>query len=338
MAALVHSAGFDNNKTLKNVNHNWRHINMMISPKILFKHCYGKYAIAAVNVFTMEQIHGLFSAAEYSNTPIIVQITPAARNYAQAEMLMAIVEAAAKIYPKTVFALHLDHGIEEHIFDAINNNYTSVMIDASHDDFEKNVKRTRVVVDKAHPKKIVVEAELGVLSGVEDDMDIDSSKAFYTNPQQAKEFVERTKCDSLAVAVGTSHGAYKFSGGKGLQLHILKEIQEQLPDYPLVLHGSSSVNKKDVAEINRYGGKLAENASGVTDEELRKAINYGICKVNIATDLRLLWAKVHRKFFIEQPDLFDPVLPGKEYMKACKELLINKFEILGAAGKASLII
>jgi fructose-bisphosphate aldolase class II len=310
----------------------------MISPKILFKHCYGKYAIAAVNVFTMEQIHGLFSAAEYSNTPVIVQITPAARNYAHPEMLMAMVEAAAKIYPKTVFALHLDHGIEEHVFDAINNNYTSVMIDASHDDFETNVKRTRAVVDKAHPKKIVVEAELGLLSGVEDDMDIDSSQAFYTNPQQAKEFVERTKCDSLAVAVGTSHGAYKFSGGKGLQLHILKEIQEQLPDYPLVLHGSSSVNKNDVAEINFYGGKLAENASGVTDKELKDAIGYGICKVNIATDIRLLWAKVHRKFFNEQPELFDPVLPGKEYMKASKELLINKFELLGAAGKASLII
>lgn len=311
---------------------------MMISPKILFKHCYGKYAIAAVNVFNMEQIHGLFSAAEFSDTPIIVQITPAARNYAHAEMLMAMVEAAAKIYPKTVFALHLDHGIEDHIFDAINNNYSSVMIDASHDDFATNVKRTKAVVDKAHQKNIAVEAELGVLSGVEDDIDIDANKAFYTDPKQAKEFVERTGCDSLAVAVGTSHGAYKFSGGKGLQFHILKEIQEQLPYYPLVLHGSSSVNKNDVLEINDYGGKLAENASGVTDDELKKAISYGICKVNIATDIRLLWAKVHRKFFIEQPDLFDPVVPGKEYMKACKELLINKFEVLGATGKALLII
>jgi fructose-bisphosphate aldolase class II len=285
----------------------------------------------------MEQIHGLFSAAEYSDSPIIVQITPAARNYANAQMLYGMVEAAAKIYPKTVFALHLDHGIEEHIFDAMNSNYTSIMIDASHDDFETNIKRTKAVVEKAHKKNIVVEAELGVLSGVEDDMDIDAKKAFYTNPQQAKEFVERTKCDSLAVAVGTSHGAYKFSGGKGLQLHILKEIQEQLPNYPLVLHGSSSVNRNDVLEINNYGGKLAENASGVTDDELREAISYGICKVNIATDIRLLWTKMHRKFFIEQPELFDPAIPGKEYMKASKELLINKFEVLGAAGKASSI-
>ena len=309
----------------------------MISPKILFRHCYGKYAIAAVNVFTMEQVHGLLSAAEYSDTPIIVQITPAARNYAHAEMLLAMVKAAAKIYPKTVFALHLDHGVEDHVFNAINNNYTSVMIDASHDDFETNIKRTKAVVDKAHQKNIVVEAELGVLSGVEDDMDIDASKAFYTNAKQAKEFVERTECDSLAVAVGTSHGAYKFSGGKGLQLDILKEIQQQLPGYPLVLHGSSSVNKNDVLEINSYGGKLLENASGVTDDELKQAIGYGICKVNIATDIRLLWAKVHRKFFMEQPELFDPVIPGKEYMKACKELLINKFEVLSATGKASLI-
>jgi fructose-bisphosphate aldolase class II len=310
---------------------------MLVSPQILFKHCYGEYAIAAVNVFTMEQIHGLFAAAEYSDTPIIVQITPAARNYAHATMLRSMVEAAAKIYPKTVFALHMDHGVEEHVFDAINNNYSSVMIDASHDEFETNIKRTKAVVDKAHQKNIAVEAELGVLSGVEDDINIDTSKAFYTNPQQAKEFVERTACDSLAVAVGTSHGAYKFSGGKGLQLQILKEIQQQLPGYPLVLHGSSSVDKNDVAEINKYGGKLAENASGVTDEELRKAISYGICKVNIATDIRLLWAKVHRKFFTEQPELFDPVIPGKEYMKACKELLISKFEVLGATGKASLI-
>jgi len=310
----------------------------MVSTKILFNHCYGKYAIAAVNVFTMEQVHGLFAAAEHSNTPIIVQITPAARNYAHPEMLMLMVKAAAKIYSKTVFALHLDHGVEEHIYHAIANNYSSVMIDASHDDFETNVKRTKAVVDKAHQKNIMVEAELGVLSGVEDDLDIDSSNAFYTNPEQAKEFVERTGCDSLAVAVGTSHGAYKFSGGKGLQFNILEQIQNELPDYPIVLHGSSNVSTKEVEEINRYGGKLAENASGVTDEELKKAITYGICKVNIATDLRLLWTKIHRRFFHETPELFDPVVPGKEYMKEYKNFMLERFEVLGATGKASSII
>jgi len=186
-------------------------------------------------------------------------------------------------------------------------------------------------------KNIVVEAELGVLSGIEDDLTVEEEQAKCTDPKQAKEFVERTGCDSLAVAVGTSHGAYKFSGGKGLQFNVLEKIQEQLPGYPLVLHGSSGVNKNDINEINRYGGKLMENASGVTDEELKKAIQYGICKVNVATDLRLLWTKVHRKFFNEQPELFDPVIPGKEYMKAYKEFMIERFEVLGCKGKSSSI-
>lgn len=305
-----------------------------ISPKILFDHCYGKYTIAAVNVFTMEQVHGLFSAAQDSDTPVIVQLTPVARNYAHPAMLMAMIQAASKIYPQAVYAIHLDHGVEDHAFDAINSGYTSVMIDASHDDFETNIKRTKAVVAAAHKKNVVVEAELGVLSGVEDDLNIDEHLAKYTNPAQAKEFVQRTGCDSLAVAVGTSHGAYKFSGGKGLQFDVLKAIQQQLPGYPLVLHGSSGINKNDIEIINRFGGKLKENASGVTDEDLKKAISYGICKVNIATDLRLLWTKVHRKFFTEQPELFDPVIPGKEYMKAYKEFMIERFEVLGCKGKS----
>jgi fructose-bisphosphate aldolase class II len=308
-----------------------------VSPKILYNHCYGKYAIAAVNVFTMEQVHGLFAAAQETATPVIVQLTPAARNYAHPKMLTAMIEAAARIYPKTIFALHLDHGVEEHIYDAIKNQYTSVMIDASHDDFATNIKRTKAVVEKAHPKNIMVEAELGVLSGIEDDLSINEMHARYTDPSQAKEFVIRTGCDSLAVAVGTSHGAYKFSGGKGLQFDVLQKIQEQLPEYPLVLHGSSKVNPDDIFAINKYGGKLLENASGVTDEELKRAINYGICKVNIATDLRLLWAKVHRRFFYEQPEAFDPALPGKEYMKAYKEFMTERFEILGSKGQVSSI-
>ena len=308
-----------------------------ISPKILFDHCYGKYAIAAVNVFTMEQVHGLFSAAENSETPVIVQLTPVARNYARPAMLMAMIQAASKIYPEVVYAIHLDHGVEEHAFGAINEGYTSVMIDASHDDFETNIKRTKSVVQAAHKKDIVVEAELGVLSGVEDDLSIDENLAKYTNAAQAKEFVDRTGCDSLAVAVGTSHGAYKFSGGKGLQFKVLEKIQEQLPGYPLVLHGSSNVNKKEIEEINQFGGQLKENASGVTDEDLKKAISYGICKVNIATDLRLLWTKVHRKFFAEQPELFDPVIPGKEYMKVYKEFMIGRFEVLGCKGQSSFL-
>lgn len=308
-----------------------------ISPAILYNHCYGKYAIAAVNIFTMEQVHGLFAAAQSTLTPIIVQITPAARNYAQPHMLMGMIGAAAKIYPATIFAVHLDHGVEEHIDDAINDLYTSVMIDASHDDFTTNIRRTKAVVEKAHSRNIVVEAELGVLSGVEDDLTVEESGARYTDPLQAREFVKLTGCDSLAIAVGTSHGAYKFSGGKGLQFNVLEKIQQQLPEYPLVLHGSSKVNIEDISLINQYGGRLAANASGVPDAELQKAIGYGICKVNIATDLRLLWAKIHRKFFYEQPEAFDPVIPGKEYMKAYKEFMIERFEILGSKGKSATI-
>jgi len=308
-----------------------------VSPKILYEHCYGRYAIAAVNVFTMEQVHGLFSAAQDSNTPVIVQITPAARNYAHPKMLRNMVQAAADIYSRTVYAVHLDHGVEEHIDDAINDSYTSVMIDASHDDFETNIRRTRLVVEKAHARNIVVEAELGVLSGVEDDMSVDDSKARYTDPAQAREFVERTGCDSLAVAVGTSHGAYKFSGAAGIRFDVLEKIQQALPAYPLVLHGSSRVSSKIIHSINEYGGRLESNASGVPDDDVKKAVALGVCKVNIATDLRLLWTSVHRRFFHEQPELFDPIIPGKEYMKAYREFMIERFEVLGSKGKASSI-
>jgi fructose-bisphosphate aldolase class II len=310
---------------------------MLVSPSILYRHCYGKYAIAAVNVFTMEQVHGLFAAAQKFNAPVIVQLTPAARNYAHPVMLLAMVKAASEIYPDVIYAIHLDHGIESHVFDAINQGYTSVMIDASHDPFEENIARTRAVVEKAHAAGLAVEAELGVLSGVEDDLTVEDRDALYTNPRQAKEFVERSGCDSLAVAVGTSHGAYKFSGGQGIQFHILEKIQQELPGYPLVLHGSSLVDKQEVASINRYGGRLKEAAAGVTDAELQKSICYGICKVNIATDLRLLWTRVHREFFVNSPELFDPVIPGKKYMEAYQEFMGKRFDVLGATGKTALI-
>jgi fructose-bisphosphate aldolase, class II len=305
-----------------------------VSTKIFFDECYGKYAIAAVNVFNMEQVHALFAAAQQAAAPVIVQITPAARNYAHPDMLMAMIKASSLIYPEVVYAIHLDHGNEEHAFPAIESGFTSVMIDASHDPFEKNAARTRAVVEKAHEKGISVEAELGVLSGVEDDLSIEESKAKYTDPSQAREFVELTGCDSLAIAVGTSHGAYKFSGGKGLQFDVLRKIQDKLPGFPLVLHGASLVNKEEVDRINRHGGNLKQDAAGVTKDELRRAIQLGVCKVNIATDLRLLWARVYREFFTSQPDLFDPVLPGKMYMKACVEMLSERFALLGAEGKS----
>ena len=308
---------------------------MLVSPKELFYACYGKYGIAAINVFTMEQVHGVFRAAEKAKSPFIIQTTPVARNYANTAMLLAMIEAAAKIYPKTVFAIHLDHGVESHVFDAIDKGgYTSVMIDASHDPFEENIARTSAVVTKAHEKGIVVEAELGVLSGVEDDLSVDAENSLYTRPSEVEEFVRRTNCDSLAVAVGTSHGAYKFSGGKGLQFDILRKIQEKLPGFPLVLHGGSSVDESEIQKINAAGGQLKSDAKGVSDEEVKKAIGLGICKVNIATDARILWARTHREFFRDSPDLFDPVIPGKTYMQELEKCFLEKFEKLGSTGKA----
>ena len=309
---------------------------MQISPKILFEHCYGKYAVAAVNVFTMEQVHGLFSSGEKANAPFMVQITPAARNYAHPEMLMAMITAASKIYPKVVYSVHMDHGNEEHAFNAIqSNDYDSIMIDASHDSFNGNVKRTRAVVEEAHKKNIVVEAELGVLSGVEDDLSVDEKHAKYTQPSEVQEFVELTGCDSLAVAVGTSHGAYKFSGGDGIQFKILEEIQRRLPKFPIVLHGGSAVNLEEIDRINKAGGHLNEGASGVSPEEIVKSIAYGVCKINIATDTRLLWTRVHREFFRDTPELFDPVIPGKTYMAEYEKFMLEKFDLLGATGKVS---
>lgn len=308
---------------------------MLLTTNQLFNKCYGSYAIAAVNVFFMEEIHGLFAAAQQAKAPFIVQTTPFARDYANAKMLLAMIKAASEIYPEAVYAVHVDHGVEAHIWDAIDSGgYTSVMIDASHDDFEKNVSRTKAVVEKAHAKNISVEAELGVLAGVEDDLTVEEGHSFYTNPSDVERFVKETDCDSLAIAVGTSHGAYKFSGGQGLQLHILKEIQEKLPRFPLVLHGGSNVSEEVVSRINAAGGKLKTDAKGVQEDELKKAIKLGICKVNIATDMRLIWTMVTREFFRDKPEEFAPTSPGKIFMDVYKEFMIKKFELLGASGKS----
>ena len=308
---------------------------MIVTSKDLFNKCYGRYAIPAVNVFTMEQVLGLFKAGAQANAPFLVQLTPVARNYANPLMMIAMINAAAKIYPKAVYCVHLDHGNEAHVFDAIKSNqYQSVMIDASHDDFENNIKRTSEVVKTAHKNGVFVEAELGVLSGVEDDISIDEKDSKYTNPSEVAEFVARTKCDSIAVAVGTSHGAYKFSGGQGIQFDILKEIQERIPNFPIVLHGGSSVNDAEIKRINTAGGQLNQNAAGVSQEEIVKAIKYGICKINIATDTRLLWTRVHREFFRDSPELFDPINPGKTYIEEYVKFMQQKFDLLGATGKA----
>ena len=309
---------------------------MRVPSKRLFENCYGHYGIAAINVEFMEQVLALFAAAEKANAPFIVQTTPMARDYATPEVLVAMIDAAARRHPNTVFALHLDHGVEAHIWHALESgSYTSVMIDASHDDFSTNIRRTKTVVDRAHARGVNVEAELGVLAGVEDDLDIDEEHAFYTNPDDVETFVGQTGCDSLAVAVGTSHGAYKFSGGQGLQFHILEEIQRRLPGFPLVLHGGSAVNYPEIERINRAGGQLQTSAKGVDPEEVQRAISYGVCKVNLATDFRLLWTRVNREYFRDAPDQFAPIPPGKQYMEAFEQLALAKFDYLGAVGKGA---
>jgi len=308
---------------------------MIVSTNEIFKKCYGRYGIAAVNVWCTEQVHALFGAAQKANAPFIVQTTPVARNYANPEILMSVIHAASKIYPDTVFAIHLDHGNREHAFQCIESDvYNSVMIDASHELFEKNITITREIVEKAHQKNITVEAELGVLSGVEDDLNVDEKLKKFTQPSEVEEFVKRTGCDSLAIAIGTSHGAYKFSGERGLQLGILKEIQKRLPGFPLVLHGGSAVNLNEIERINAAGGQLGTDAKGVSDEELFKAIQLGVCKINIATDARLIWTRVHREFFEFSPAQFDPIIPGKIFMNELEKFNLEKFELLGAVGKA----
>ncbi|MCH6198910.1 class II fructose-bisphosphate aldolase [Aquiflexum sp. LQ15W] len=311
---------------------------MKLSTKVLFQECYGKYALPAVNVFTLEQVMAVFHAADKEDSPVIIQTTPVARDYSHPKVLLEMIESAGKIYPNVVYAIHLDHGIESHIYDALESGkYTSVMIDASHDDFETNINRTHKVVLAAHQKGIPVEAELGVLSGVEDDEKVEGDKARFTNPKEVVEFVNSTGCDSLAIAVGTSHGAYKFTGDQGINFEILAEIQKRLPGFPLVLHGGSSVNPLEINTINKFGGELETGCRGVSDSELQRAIAYGVCKVNIATDLRVLWTRIHRSFFHLQPKEFDPLIPGREYQKQASEMLSEKFELLGASQKGKQI-
>lgn len=309
---------------------------MRLTSAQLFQRAYGNYALAAVNVFCMEQALALFKSAQKSRSPFIVQLTPAARQYAHPTMLASMIGAAEAIYPEAIFAVHLDHGNVEHCKEVIaSGDYTSVMIDASHEPLEKNIEITRDMVNQAHKHGISVEAELGILSGVEDDMKVDEAHARYTNPEDAQVFVHQTRCDSLAVAVGTSHGAYKFSGGGGIQFNILEEIQKRLPGFPLVLHGASSVPVHEVERINKAGGQLSLSAQGVSPGDLQKAIKLGVCKVNIATDLRLIWTRVHREFFRQNPDQIDLVVPGKQYMEDYVNFMDAKFALLGSKGKVT---
>ena len=307
---------------------------MRVSILDLYKKAYGNYGIGAFNVFNAEQVHGVFRGAQKIKAPVIIQLTPVARDYMHPDMLEGMMHAAEKIHPDVIFTIHLDHGTVKHCIEAIESGYyNSVMIDASHEPFEINVSITREIVKMAQKKRIAVEAELGVLNGVEDDLSIDEKSARYTQPKQVKEFIKQTGCDSLAIAIGTSHGAYKFPGGSGIQLNILAEIKRLLPGFPLVLHGASSVPFEEVERINKAGGKINANAKGIDEEELRQAILLGVCKINIATDMRLIWTRIHREFFLNTPDKFDMVIPGEEYMKAIESFVMDKCILLQSDNK-----
>jgi fructose-bisphosphate aldolase class II len=309
---------------------------MRASTKELLRAAYGQYALGAFNVCNLEQIHGLFRGASEARAPVIVQFTRVMRDYAHPLMLEQLLCGAELIYPDVTFAVHHDHGDEASCADAIESgHYSSVMIDASHRPFDQNVAATRRVVQMAHPRGIAVEAELGQLKGVEDEMSVAGKDALLTDAAQADQFVGCTGCDSLAVAIGTSHGAYKFSGSQRLHLDVLGEIQRRLAGFPLVLHGGSAVPAEEIERIRKAGGEIDSSASGVSEAELSRAIALGVTKVNIATDGRLIWTRVHREFFRDHPDEFDFMHPGRTYMKEFAEFVEKKCRSLGAAGKTS---
>ena len=310
------------------------HKPMIVTTKTLFEHAYGKYAVGAYNINNAEQALGLFRGSIDAKSPFIIQISKGARSYTDKRMLEAIIRACDEIYPEAVFAVHLDHGDEKTCMECIESGfYSSVMIDASHDPFEENVAITKRVVDAAHAKGLSVEAELGMLGGVEEDIAVDEKNALLTDPFEAKEFVAQSGCDSLACAIGTSHGAYKFSGGQGLHFDRIKAIQEQLPGFPLVMHGSSSVPQDEVARINAAGGKLKEGAKGVDADQYLPAAKLGVCKVNIDTDGRLVWTRVHREFFQDKPEDFDLRSPGKVFIAEYAKFIVSRSEYLGSAGQ-----
>lgn len=306
---------------------------MIVTTKKLFELAYGKYAIGAYNINNLEQCMGLFRGNLDSQAPFIIQISKGARSYTHKKMLEGLIRAAEDVFPDAIFAVHLDHGDEEACYDCIDSGfYSSVMIDASHEDFENNIAITRRVVEAAHAKGVVVEAELGQLGGVEEHVKVDEADAKLTNPDQAEEFVERSGCDSLAVAIGTSHGAYKFSGSQALRLDVLEKIQQRLPGFPLVMHGSSSVPQEEVERINKAGGQL-KGAKGVDADQFKYAAKLGVTKVNIDTDGRLVWTRVHREYFNEHPENFDLRPPGKVFMGEYAKFIAGKNEKLGSAGQ-----
>src|SRR6059058_3436991 len=307
---------------------------MIVTTPQLYKVAYGKFAVGAYNINNMEQLLGLFRGNVQSRAPFIIQLSKGARKYADKRMLEAMIRTAKEMFPDVIFAVHLDHGDEETCYDCIDSGfYSSVMIDASHASFEENIAITKRVVDRAHAKGISVEAELGQLGGVEEDIKVDEGHACLTNPDEAVDFVKQTGCDSLAAAIGTSHGAYKFKGQQSLRFDVIEAISQKIPGMPIVMHGSSSVPVEEVQKINAAGGKLDPSARGVAEDEYLPAAKLGVTKVNIDTDGRLVWTRVHREFFRDKPSEFDFRPPGKVFMQAYADFIAHKNEKLGSAGK-----
>ena len=310
----------------------------LVTSTEMFKKAYdGGYAIGAFNVNNMEIVQGITEACKEEKAPVILQVSKGARAYANHTYLVKLVEAAVIECPEIPIVLHLDHGPDfETCKSCIDGGFTSVMIDGSSKSFKDNIELTKKVVEYAHAHGVVVEGELGTLAGIEDEVKVAEGESSYTRPEEVEEFVSKTGVDSLAIAIGTSHGAYKFKPGTKPQLRfdILEEVSRRLPGFPIVLHGSSSVPQNYVEMINKYVGNMP-GAIGVPEEQLREAARLSVCKINIDSDLRLAMTGTIRQFFAEHPDKFDP----REYLKPAraniKELVRHKLvDVLGCNGKA----
>ena len=320
----------------------------LVTTKEMFKKAYdGGYAVGAFNVNNMEIVQGITEAAGELKSPVILQVSKGARAYANHTYLVKLVEAAIEENPEIPIALHLDHGDTfELCKSCIDGGFTSVMIDASSKSFEDNIALTKQVVEYAHEHNVVVEAELGTLAGIEDEVVVEAGHESYTRPEEVEEFVDRTGCDSLAIAIGTSHGAYKFTPEQctrnadgilvppPLRFDVLEECIKRLPGFPIVLHGSSSVPQEFVEMVNKYGGKMPD-AVGIPEEQLRKAAKLAVCKINIDSDIRLAMTGTIRKYFAEHPDHFDPRQYLKPARQAVKDMVAHKIKyVLGSDGKA----
>ena len=310
----------------------------LVTSTEMFKKAYdGGYAIGAFNVNNMEIVQGITEACQEEHAPVILQVSKGARAYANHNYLVKLVEAAVICCPDIPIVLHLDHGPDfETCKSCIDGGFTSVMIDASSKPFAENIALTRQVVEYAHDHGVVVEAELGTLAGIEDEVNVSAEDSSYTRPEEVQEFVDKTGCDSLAIAIGTSHGAYKFKPGTKPQLRfdVLEEVEKKLPGFPIVLHGSSSVPQEFVAKINQYGGNMP-GAIGVPEDQLRKAASMAVCKINIDSDLRLAMTASIREYMALHPDHFDPRQYLKPARQAIEDMVAHKIvDVLGCDGKA----